>query len=191
MRGPYRSTQDCVAQSSKERVVALTQKITPFLWFDSEAEDAAMFYTSVFRNSKLVAVTRYTEAGKDIHKRAPGSVMSVAFELEGQAFTALNGGPLFKFTEAVSFVVTCDTQPEIDYYWEKLTAGGDPKAQQCGWLKDRFGLSWQVVPKMLPELFLDAASPGAQKAMQAMLQMKKLDIAALQAAYGEAAAISG
>jgi len=163
--------------------VPLAQKISPFLWFDSQAEDAAKFYTSTFRNSRIVAVNRYTEAGKEIHGRPPGSVMTVAFELEGQSFTALNGGPVFKFNEAISLVIRCDTQDEIDYYWEKLTAGGDANAQQCGWLKDKFGVSWQVVPSILPDLFKDAASPGAQRAMQAMLQMKKLDVAKLRAAY--------
>ena len=161
----------------------LAQKISPFLWFDSQAEDAAKFYTSTFRNSRIVAVNRYTEAGKEIHGRPPGSVMTVAFELEGQSFTALNGGPVFKFNEAISLVIRCDTQDEIDYYWDKLTAGGDANAQQCGWLKDKFGVSWQVVPSILPDLFKDAASPGAQRAMQAMLQMKKLDVAKLKAAY--------
>jgi predicted 3-demethylubiquinone-9 3-methyltransferase (glyoxalase superfamily) len=160
----------------------LSQKISPFLWFDSKAEDAAKFYTSIFPNSRIVAVTRYTEAGKDIHRRPPGSVMTVAFELDGQAFTALNGGPLFKFSEAVSFVVSCETQQQIDHYWDKLTAGGDRKAQQCGWLKDKFGLSWQVVPKMMDDLFKDS-SPGSQRAMAAMMQMKKLDIAKLQRAH--------
>ena len=161
----------------------LAQKISPFLWFDSQAEDAAKFYTSTFRNSRIVTVNRYTEAGKEIHGRPPGSVMTVAFELEGQPFTALNGGPVFKFNEAISLVIRCETQDEIDYYWEKLTAGGDASAQQCGWLKDKFGVSWQVVPSIMPDLFKDAASPGAQRAMQAMLQMKKLDVAKLKAAY--------
>lgn len=162
--------------------MSLKQRISPFLWFDSDAEDAAKFYTAIFPNSRIVAVTRYTETGKDMHKRPPGSVMTVAFELDGQAFIALNGGPLFKFNEAVSFVVSCETQQQIDYHWEKLSAGGDPKAQQCGWLKDKFGLSWQVVPKMMDELFKDP-SPGAQRAMVAMMQMKKLDIGKLQRAY--------
>ena len=162
--------------------MSLKQRISPFLWYDSDAEDAAKFYTAIFPNSRIVAVTRYTETGKDMHKRPPGSVMTVAFELDGQAFIALNGGPLFKFSEAVSFVVSCETQQQIDYHWEKLSAGGDPKAQQCGWLKDKFGLSWQVVPKMMDELFKDP-SPGAQRAMVAMMQMKKLDIGKLQRAY--------
>ena len=162
--------------------MSLKQRISPFLWYDSDAEDAAKFYTAIFPNSRIVAVTRYTETGKDMHKRPPGSVMTVAFELDGQAFIALNGGPLFKFSEAVSFVVSCETQQQIDYHWERLSAGGDPKAQQCGWLKDKFGLSWQVVPKMMDELFKDP-SPGAQRAMVAMMQMKKLDIGKLQRAY--------
>ncbi|TMH33071.1 MAG: VOC family protein [Betaproteobacteria bacterium] len=169
----------------------ITQKISPFLWFDNQAEQAAKYYTSIFSNSRIITVTRYTEAGKDIHQRPAGSVMTVAFELEGQAFTALNGGPVFKFNESISFVISCETQEEIDYYWDKLGAGGDPGAQQCGWLKDKFGLSWQVVPKMLPELFVDANSPGAQRAMTAMMQMKKLDIAELQAAYAEAGVTTG
>jgi predicted 3-demethylubiquinone-9 3-methyltransferase (glyoxalase superfamily) len=161
----------------------VTQKISPFLWFDSQAEDAVRYYTSIFPNSRITAVTRYTEAGKEIHGRAPGSVMTVAFELDGQSFTALNGGPVFKFNEAVSFVVACETQAEIDTYWQKLGAGGDPNAQQCGWLKDKFGLSWQIVPKKLPELFKDSGSAGAQRTMTAMMQMKKLDIAKLEAAH--------
>ncbi len=163
--------------------MTVAQKISPFLWFDSEAEDAAKFYTSIFANSRIATVTRYTEAGKEVHGRPPGSAMTVAFELEGQPFTALNGGPTFRFSEAISFVIHCETQDEIDHYWGRLTAGGDEKSQQCGWLKDKFGVSWQVVPRMLPDLFRDAASPGAQRAMQAMLKMKKLDIARLKAAY--------
>jgi len=157
--------------------------ITPCLWFDHQAEDAARFYTSVFKRSKITAISRYPEAGKEIHGKAPGSVMVVAFELNHQPFTALNGGPRFKFSEAVSFQIECDTQKEIDYYWEKLSAGGDPRAQQCGWLKDKFGLSWQVVPKVLPELLTDRDPVKAQRAFQAMLGMKKLDIAALQRAF--------
>jgi predicted 3-demethylubiquinone-9 3-methyltransferase (glyoxalase superfamily) len=167
----------------KENAVPIAQKISPFLWFDSQAEDAAKFYTSTFRDSRIVSVSRYTEAGKEVHRRPPGSAMTVSFEIEGQPFTALNGGPIFKFNEAISFVIHCETQDEIDYYWDKLTTGGDETAQQCGWLKDRFGVSWQVVPRMLPDLFKDAASPGAQRAMQAMLKMKKLDMAKLRAAY--------
>ena len=121
-------------------------KIAPCLWFDDQAEPAAKFYTGIFPNSKTVKITRYGKAGQEVHGGKPGSVLTVAFELDGQAFTALNGGPVFKFNEAISFQVICDTQEEVDYYWEKLSAGGEPKAQQCGWLKDRYGVSWQVVP---------------------------------------------
>ena len=157
-----------------------TQKITPCLWFDDQAEEAAKFYTGIFKNSKIVAVTRYTAAGQEIHGKKPGSVMTVEFELDGQTFTALNGGPLFKFTEAVSFQVDCATQQEIDHFWDKLSAGGDPKARQCGWLKDRYGVSWQIVPSVLPQLLTDPAK--AERVMAALMGMTKLDIAALQAA---------
>lgn len=161
----------------------ISQKIAPCLWFDNQAEEAAAFYVSVFRNSKILSVARYPKAGQEIHKRHAGSVMIVDFEIDGQAFTALNGGPAFKFNEAVSLQVFCDSQDEIDYHWEKLSQGGDPKAQQCGWLKDRYGLSWQVVPKRLTEMLKDHESPQAQRAMEAMLRMKKLDIAELERAY--------
>lgn len=160
-----------------------TQRIAPCLWFDSQAEAAAAFYTGIFRNSRIVEIARYGEAGREIHGRPPGSVMTVAFELDGQMFTALNGGPVFTFNEAISLQVYCDTQDEIDDYWNRLGAGGDPKAQQCGWLKDRFGVSWQIVPKMLSELLKDPHSAKSQRAMTAMLAMKKLDIAAMQRAY--------
>jgi predicted 3-demethylubiquinone-9 3-methyltransferase (glyoxalase superfamily) len=163
--------------------MTLTSKISPCLWFDSQAEDAARFYVSVFKNAKINTTLRYSDAGVEVHGRPPGSVMVVNFELDGLSFQALNGGPHFKFTEAVSLVITCADQAEIDHYWDKLGAGGDPKAQQCGWLKDRFGLSWQVVPAMMDDLFRDASSPGAKRAMAAMLEMKKLDIAALRRAY--------
>jgi predicted 3-demethylubiquinone-9 3-methyltransferase (glyoxalase superfamily) len=159
------------------------QKISPFLWFDKQAEDAAQYYTSIFANSKIGKISRYGEAGKEIHGQVPGTVMVVQFELDGQSFSALNGGPIFKFTEAVSFVIDCETQEEIDYYWSKLTAGGDPTAQQCGWLKDKFGLSWQVVPRVLGEMMSDQDRQKADRVMTAMLQMKKLDIAALKRAY--------
>lgn len=165
------------------------QRFTPSLWFDTQGEEAAKFYTSIFKNSRITATTRYSAAGQEIHGQKPGSVMTVAFELDGQSFVALNGGPQFKFNEAISFQINCDTQEEVDYYWEKLGAGGDPKAQVCGWLKDKFGLSWQVVPRMMDELFRDHDSAGAQRAMNAMLQMKKLDIEELRRAYeGERAA---
>lgn len=158
-------------------------KISPFLWFDTQAEEAANFYCSVFPNSKIVAISRYTEAGHEHHRRPPGSVMVVSFELDGQKFSALNGGPIFQFSCAVSFVVECDTQEEIDYYWDKLGEGGAPEAKQCGWLADRFGLSWQIVPSLVEEWFADGQSEGSMRAMAAMMSMKKLDIAALQAAY--------
>jgi predicted 3-demethylubiquinone-9 3-methyltransferase (glyoxalase superfamily) len=159
-----------------------TQRITPCLWFANQADEAARFYTGIFPNSRITATTRYGEAGSEVHGQAPGTVMTVAFELDGQSFTALNGGPAFTFNEAVSLQVTCASQDEIDYYWEKLGDGGDPGAQQCGWLKDRFGLSWQVIPENMAELFADAGSPAAQRAMQAMLGMQKLDLAELRRA---------
>src|SRR5215203_7091680 len=159
------------------------RKITPCLWFDDQAEEAATFYVSVFPDSRIVKVSRYGEAGFEIHGRPAGSVMTVLFELAGQSFTALNGGPVFKFNEAVSFEVECATQEEVDYFWDRLSEGGDPRAQQCGWLKDRFGLSWQVVPAILNDLVSDPRSPKSQRAMQAMLGMKKLDVAELQRAY--------
>ena len=163
--------------------MAILQRFTPCLWFDHQAEPAAQFYTGIFRNSRIASVTHYGLAGYETHKRPPGSVMTVVFELEGLEFTALNGGPGFKFSEAVSIQVNCEEQHEIDYYWDKLSAGGDPKAQQCGWLKDKYGLSWQVVPTVMQELLRDGHSDGAGRAMNAMLKMKKLDIAALEKAY--------
>ena len=160
-----------------------TPRITPCLWFDTQAEDAANFYTGIFRNSRITNIGRYGEAGKEQHGRAAGSVMIVVFELDGQSFTALNGGPHFKFNEAVSLQISCKDQKEVDHDWDKLTAGGDPKAQQCGWLKDKFGLSWQVVPDIVPKLLGDPTSPKSQRAFAAMMQMKKPDIAAMQRAY--------
>jgi predicted 3-demethylubiquinone-9 3-methyltransferase (glyoxalase superfamily) len=159
------------------------QKITPFLWFDQQAEEAATFYTNVFPNSKIVSVTRYGQAGREIHGKPEGSVMTVAFELAGQPFVAINGGPIFQFTEAVSFQVPCGSQDEVDYYWEKLTAGGDPAAQQCGWLKDHFGLAWQVVPTVLLEMLTDSDAAKVHRATTEMLGMKKLDIARLKQAF--------
>ena len=135
--------------------MAQVQRITPFLWFDTQAEDAAKFYTSVFKNSRIIRVAKYPKAGQETHHKPAGSVMTVDFEIEGQPFAAINAGPEFKFTEAVSFVVHCKNQEEIDYFWEKLGAGGDPKAQQCGWLKDRYGLSWQVTPEILLDMIND------------------------------------
>ena len=161
----------------------ITQRLTPCLWFDSEAEEAANYYVGIFKSSRIVAITRYPSVGQEVHHRPAGSVMVVSFELDGHSFTALNGGPVFKFNEAVSFQVNCTSQDEIDYYWEKLGAGGDPKAQQCGWLKDRYGVSWQVVPGGMDEMLKEPDSPGAQRAMTAMLRMKKIDMEALQRAY--------
>ncbi len=161
----------------------IAQKIAPCLWFDNQAEAAAKFYTGIFKKSKIVAITRYSEAGREVHGRPVGSVMTVAFKLDGQFFTALNGGPIFKFTEAISFQVFCATQKELDYYWTKLSKGGPKNAQQCGWLKDKFGVSWQVVPEIMAELFVDADSEKSQRTMQAMLKMKKLDIAKLKRAH--------
>ncbi len=158
-------------------------RITPCLWFDDQAEQAAAFYTSIFPTSKIVSVTHYGPAGFEIHRRPAGSVMTVDFELDGHPFTALNGGPIFTFNEAVSFQIICETQEEIDRYWDKLTAGGDPKAQQCGWLKDKFGLSWQVVPEGMQEMMRDPQSDAANRAMTAMLGMKKIDLAELNRAY--------
>lgn len=158
-------------------------KITPFLWFDTQAEEAAKFYTSVFKNSKITATTRYGEAGREFHKKEPGTAMTVGFELEGQHFTALNGGPQFKFNESISFVVHCQSQEEVDYYWEKLSTGGDPAAQQCGWLKDKFGLSWQIVPDALIKMLTDPDKARSGRAMQEMMQMKKIDIATIERAF--------
>ena len=155
----------------------IKQKITPFLWFDSNAEESVKFYASVFRDSAIGTVTRFGKEGAQASGMPEGSVMTIAFSLEGQEFVAINGGPHFKFTEAVSFVVGCETQADIDHYWTHLTEGGDPAAQQCGWLKDRYGLSWQVVPAALPELMRDPAR--AARVMQAVLPMKKIDLAAL------------
>ena len=159
-----------------------TQRIAPCLWFEDQAEEAARFYTGIFKNSKIGKISRYGEAGREIHLRPPGSVMTVAFELDGQEFTALNGGPVFKFNEAISLQVNCKDQKEVDYYWEKLGEGGDERAQQCGWLKDKYGVSWQVVPTALTDMFSDPKSEKSQRAMTALLQMKKLDIAKLEQA---------
>jgi predicted 3-demethylubiquinone-9 3-methyltransferase (glyoxalase superfamily) len=160
--------------------VTINPRIAPCLWFDDQAEEAARFYTGIFRNSRIGKIARYGKAGQEFHGKPEGSVMTVAFELDGQPFTALNGGPVFKFNEAISLQVNCETQEELDHYWNKLSAGGDEKAQQCGWLKDKFGVSWQIVPAVLPELMSDR--PKAEKTMTALLKMKKLDIAALERA---------
>lgn len=159
-----------------------SNRITPCLWFDTQAEEAAKFYTGIFKNSKIGRISHYTEAGREVHGRPPGSVMTVEFNLDGQSFTALNGGPHFKFNEAISFQVMCDSQEEVDYYWAKLGEGGDPSAQQCGWLKDKYGLSWQVNPKEMAELFTDPDPAKSGRVMNAMLKMKKLDINELKRA---------
>ena len=156
------------------------QKITPFLWFDNQAEEAVKLYTSIFKNSKIGKVARYGDAGPG----PKGSVMTIAFELEGQEFTALNGGPVFKFNESISFVVDCKSQQEVDDLWAKLSDGGEEG--MCGWLKDKFGVSWQIVPTVLPELLNDPDPVKANRVMQAMLKMKKIDIQALRQAYEQA-----
>jgi predicted 3-demethylubiquinone-9 3-methyltransferase (glyoxalase superfamily) len=162
--------------------MAAVQKIAPFLWFDTQAEEAAKYYVSIFKNSRLGNISRYGEAGQETHKRPVGSAMVVEFTLDGQRFVALNGGPHFKFNEAISLFIACKDQAEIDYYWDKLTQGGDPAAQQCGWLKDKYGLSWQVAPENFGAILGDPKDPGAQRAMAAMMQMKKIDIARLEEA---------
>jgi predicted 3-demethylubiquinone-9 3-methyltransferase (glyoxalase superfamily) len=159
------------------------QKINACLWFDKQAEEAAKYYISIFPNSGIGRISHYTKAGYEIHKMEAGTVLAVEFTLDGQQFMALNGGPAFRFTEAVSFVVHCAHQKEVDSYWEKLSAGGDPKAQQCGWVKDKYGLSWQIVPEGLMEMHADPDPVKAGRVMEAMMQMKKLDIAELKRAY--------
>jgi len=167
------------------------QPITPCLWFDTQAEEAARYYTGIFKNSKIGTIARYGEAGREVTGKAPGTVMTVAFELNGQPFTALNGGPGFKFNEAVSFQIMCRTQDEVDHYWDRLSAGGDKQAQQCGWVKDKYGVSWQVVPTVLVEMMADPDKEKSGRAMEAMLQMKKLDIAELERAYDGSSIGSG
>lgn len=157
-------------------------KITPCLWFDNNAEEAVNFYASVFKDSKIGDVTRYDEASAKVSGQPAGSVLTVEFQIGGQPFMALNGGPVFKFTEATSFIIDCDSQEEVDYYWDKLTQGGDEKAQQCGWLKDKYGLSWQVVPTVLNQMLKDPDPVKAGRVMTAMLEMKKIDILALEKA---------
>lgn len=157
--------------------------IMPCLWFDKEAEEAANYYCSIFKNAQLGAITRYGKEGQEVHGKPPGSVLTIEFALDGHKFLALNAGPVFKFNEAISFQVLCEGQAEVDHYWEKLSAGGDAKAQQCGWLKDKFGMSWQVVPVVLSGLLQDKDPEKAGRTMKALLGMKKLDIAALQRAH--------
>jgi predicted 3-demethylubiquinone-9 3-methyltransferase (glyoxalase superfamily) len=158
------------------------QKITPFLWFDNQAEEAVKFYTAIFKNSKVGKIIRYGESAEKAAGRPAGSVMTVEFELEGQKFTALNGGPVFKFNESISFVANCKTQEEVDYFWEKLTADGGQEIE-CGWLTDKFGVSWQIVPTVLIEMLHDKDEAKAERVMKAMLQMHKLDIKTLKDAY--------
>jgi predicted 3-demethylubiquinone-9 3-methyltransferase (glyoxalase superfamily) len=158
-----------------------SQRITPFLWFDDQAEEAAGFYVSIFKDSRITSVVRYDDAAAKASGRPKGSVMTVAFELDGQRFTALNGGPHFKFTEAISLVVNCESQKEVDHFWNELTAGG--QEVQCGWLKDRYGVSWQIVPTALLEMLQDEDSEKSRRTMKAMLTMKKLDVDVLKKAY--------
>ncbi len=160
----------------------MEQKITTCLWFDDRAEEAVNFYASVFKNSKIGKTLRYDEASAKASGRQAGSVLTITFQLEGREFMALNGGPIFKFTEAISLVINCEDQKEVDYYWEKLTSGGGEESM-CGWLKDKFGLSWQVTPKIMEKLLTDKDPAKAKRAMEAMLQMKKLDIQTLQKAF--------
>ena len=157
--------------------------ITPCLWFDGEAEVAARFYTGIFSNSKITGISHYGEAGREVHGQPAGKVLTVAFELDGRPFTAMNGGPQFKFNEAVSLQVPCSSQEEIDYYWDKLTAGGDAQAQQCGWLKDRYGLSWQVFPAAVMDMLQDQDRRKADRVLQAIMEMRKMDLKALERAY--------
>jgi predicted 3-demethylubiquinone-9 3-methyltransferase (glyoxalase superfamily) len=159
------------------------QKITPFLWFDGTAEEAANFYTSIFKNAKITALTRYGEEASKVSGIPAGTVMTAVFQLDGQEFIALNGGPLFKLTEAISFVINCQTQEEVDHFWEKLSAGG--KKSQCGWLTDRFGVTWQVVPTILGQMLQDKNPARSKRVMQAMLQMAKIDIQRLKQAYDQ------
>jgi predicted 3-demethylubiquinone-9 3-methyltransferase (glyoxalase superfamily) len=160
----------------------ISQKLAPCLWFDTEAESAARFYVGIFKNSKIVDISRYGKAGHETHQKPEGSVLTVTFEIEGLPYTALNGGPLFKFTEAISFQIFVEDQQELDYYWDKLTAGGDPKSQVCGWLKDKFGVSWQVVPRKMLDWWTKP-DERSERAFEAMMKMRKLDIAALERAY--------
>jgi predicted 3-demethylubiquinone-9 3-methyltransferase (glyoxalase superfamily) len=163
--------------------MASIQKISPCLWFDGQGEEAARFYISIFKNSRIGTISHFGKEGFEVHGRPAGSAMVVTFFLEGQEFAALNGGPHFKFNEAMSLMVRCESQAEIDYFWDKLGAGGDPKAQQCGWLKDKYGLSWQIVPTAMQEMMTSKDSTKSGRVMNALLKMKKLDLAALQKAH--------
>ena len=159
------------------------QKITPYLWFEDNAEEAAKFFTSIFENSRVINITHYGESAAEVSGRPKGSVMTVTFELEGQRFMALNGGPILKFSSAISFLVNCETQQEVDDLWEKLSEGG--QVEQCGWLKDKFGVSWQIVPNILGEMIKDKDAKKSERVIKAMLQMKKIDIQGLRKAYEE------
>ncbi|RYG05912.1 MAG: VOC family protein [Chitinophagaceae bacterium] len=159
------------------------QSIAPCLWFDNKAEEAVKFYTGIFKNSRIVKIALYGKAGQETHGKPEGSVMTIAFELNGQAFTAVNGGPVFKFNEAISLQVYCKNQEELDYYWETLSEGGDKSAQQCGWLKDKYGISWQIVPASLIDMITDQDSDKSDRVMDVMLHMKKLNINELKRAY--------
>ena len=161
----------------------MSSKIAPCLWFDTQAEEAARYYTGIFKNSKITMISRYPADAQGMHRERAGTVLTVAFELNGQSFTALNGGPQFQFSPAVSLIVECEDQAEIDYYWEKLSAGGDPTARQCGWVEDKFGFSWQIVPKIMPAMLTDPDLAKTSRTFQAVMGMKKLDIAALQRAF--------
>jgi predicted 3-demethylubiquinone-9 3-methyltransferase (glyoxalase superfamily) len=171
--------------------MATTQPIVTCLWFDTQAEEAARYYAGIFKNSRIGTISRYGEAGREVTGKSVGTVMTVQFELNGQPFTALNGGPQFKFNEATSFQIMCRTQEEVDHYWNQLSQGGDPKAQQCGWLKDKYGLSWQVVPAVLIQMMSDPDKERSGRVMEAMLQMKRFDIAALERASEGDTAVSG
>ncbi|WP_430390972.1 VOC family protein [Dyella sp. 20L07] len=160
------------------------QRITPFLWFDHQAEEAVAFYVSVFEHSRVLATTRFTAESAAASGQPEGSVMTIDFELDGQSFAALNGGPMFRFNEAVSLVVRCDSQDQVDYYWDRLSQGGDEKARQCGWLKDRYGLSWQIVPDEMMRMFSDPDPAKVARVTAAVMQMKKIDLAALRRAAG-------
>jgi predicted 3-demethylubiquinone-9 3-methyltransferase (glyoxalase superfamily) len=157
-------------------------KISPFLWFNRQAEEAANFYTSIFPNSRITELARYPDYGQEFHGATAGTVMTVAFELDGRSFIAFNGGPVFRFNESISMTVYCDNQEELDHHWERLGEGGDEAARQCGWLKDKYGLSWQIVPRVLPEMLVDPDPERAKRAFAAMMDMRKLDIAALKRA---------
>ena len=159
------------------------QKITPHLWFDNQAEEAVDFYLSIFGNSRIVHVSHYSEEGAKVSGRQKGTVLTVAFQLEGQEFVALNGGPVFKFNEAISFIVNCETQTEVDYFWEKLSQGGEKGV--CGWLKDKYGVSWQIVPTVLGEMLQDKDPLKSERVMSALLKMKKIDVEGLKRAYGQ------